>query len=69
MRAVPVERTDLVSTANYTGDVRARSSLMVVPKATDRVEIVGGLAEGDRVALGATDLKEGDRVVAAPASA
>jgi RND family efflux transporter MFP subunit len=38
VRAVPVERTDLVSTANYTGDVRARSSLNVVPKGTGRVE-------------------------------
>jgi RND family efflux transporter MFP subunit len=47
------------------GAVR-KAAVQVGMRTADRVEIVGGLAEGDRVVVGAADLHEGDKVVAAP---
>jgi multidrug efflux pump subunit AcrA (membrane-fusion protein) len=38
VNAAPVKRVDIVSTLNYTGDVKARATLNVVPKVTGRIE-------------------------------
>jgi HlyD family secretion protein len=38
VRTAPVVRADLLSSATYTGEVRARAALNVVPKASGRIE-------------------------------
>src|SRR5438045_113859 len=38
VKTAPVARADMASTLNYSGDVRAKASLTVVPKASGRVE-------------------------------
>lgn len=38
VRTAPVQRTDLVSALSYSGDVRSKANLTIVPKASGRVE-------------------------------
>ena len=38
VKTAPVQKTDLVSSLNYSGDVKTRANLTIVPKSSGRVE-------------------------------